>query len=128
MSYTISQLAKEFQMTTRTIRYYEELQLLTPERLEGRRRVYSKKDYTRLKLIVRGKRYGFTLEEIKEMIQLFDKDQTGNKQLERTIDYGKDKLKEVNDRIEELMEIKREMEALLVDFTNRLEKAREEEE
>lgn len=89
--YTISQLAKEFDISTRTVRYYEELGLLEPSRSEGNQRLFSKREYARLKLISRGKRYGFQLDEIKEMVTLFDKDRTGSKQLERTIEYGSQK-------------------------------------
>jgi DNA-binding transcriptional MerR regulator len=120
MNYDISKLAAEFKVSTRTIRYYEELGLLIPKRSETGRRIFSKKDYTRLKLIFRGKRYGFQLEEIKEMIELFDKDRSGVKQLEKTISYGKEKIKEVNARIEELTLMKEEMEKLLLEFEKRL--------
>jgi len=69
--YSISDLAREFQVTTRTIRYYEDDALLTPRR-EGQNRIYSPRDRVRLKLIVRGKRLGFSLKEIKEMLDLYD--------------------------------------------------------
>ncbi|WP_075982832.1 MerR family transcriptional regulator [Bacillus massilinigeriensis] len=120
MRYDISKLAEEFKVSTRTIRYYEELGLLKPERSESGKRLFSKKDYTRLRLIFRGKRYGFQLDEIKEMIELFDKDRTGVKQLEKTITFGKEKIKEVNERIEELTLLKGEMEKLIHDFEERL--------
>ncbi|MDP2091646.1 MAG: MerR family transcriptional regulator, partial [Pseudohongiella sp.] len=64
--YTISELAKEFDITTRAIRFYESEGLLNPDR-DGRNRLYSQRDHTRLKLILRGKRLGFALEEIREM-------------------------------------------------------------
>ncbi|ALO45540.1 MerR family transcriptional regulator [Pseudohongiella spirulinae] len=70
-TYTISQLAKEFDITTRAIRFYESEGLLNPER-EGRNRLYSQRDHTRLKLILRGKRLGFSLDEIGEMFELYD--------------------------------------------------------
>ncbi|WP_078382176.1 MerR family transcriptional regulator [Sutcliffiella halmapala] len=124
---TISQLAKEFNVSTRTIRYYEELGLLKPDRTEGNHRIYSKREHARLKLIVRGKRYGFELEEIKEMVVLFDKDRSGQKQLERTIQYGTQKVEELNSRIKELTELKVEMEELLDDFTNRIKAIRSDE-
>ncbi len=69
--YTISELAKEFDITTRAIRFYESEGLLNPER-DGRNRLYSQRDHTRLKLILRGKRLGFALEEIREMFELYD--------------------------------------------------------
>ena len=118
--YSISDLASEFGVTTRTIRYYEELGLLNPERSEGGRRLYSSSDLTRLKLVLRGKRFGFSLEEIREMILLFDEDRTGEKQLKRTIEYGEEKVAEVNERICELVEIKEEIEKLMIEFKGRL--------
>jgi DNA-binding transcriptional MerR regulator len=118
--YTISQLAQEFEISTRTIRYYEERGLITPLRTESGQRLYTKKDRAVLKLILRGKRFGFSLEEIQEMIQLFDKDRTGKKQLVKTIEYGEKKLKEVNEKIEDLLQLKSDMEAILNDFKKRL--------
>lgn len=120
MEYTISELAKAFDVSTRTIRYYEELGLLSPNRNENGRRIFAKKDYIRLKLIFRGKRFGFKLDEIKEMIVLFDQDRSGRKQLERTVEYGRDRVKEVNARIEELHFLKEEMEKMLDQFEKRL--------
>lgn len=70
-SYTISDLAKEFSVTTRTIRYYEDQGLLTPLRA-GTNRVFSNRDRVRLKLALRGKRLGFSLAEIRELFELFD--------------------------------------------------------
>ncbi|AST07136.1 MULTISPECIES: MerR family DNA-binding transcriptional regulator [Anoxybacillus] len=120
--YTISQLAEQFDISTRTIRYYEERGLISPIRTESGQRLYTKKDRAVLKLILRGKRFGFSLEEIHEMISLFDNDRTGRKQLEKTIAYGEQKLKEVTERIEDLMQLKQEMESILADFRERLQK------
>lgn len=119
-TYSISELAKQFGITTRTIRYYEELGLLHPKRSEGGQRIFSRREITRLRLIFRGKKYGFSLEEIREMIQLFDVDPTGKKQLLRTIEYGKERIEEVTERIDELVRIRGEMERLLEDFTEKL--------
>ena len=69
--YSISKLAKEFDISTRTIRFYEDEGLVTPRRL-GRQRIYSARDHTRLKLILRGKRLGFSLSEIRDMFDLYD--------------------------------------------------------
>jgi DNA-binding transcriptional MerR regulator len=118
---SISNLAEKFGITTRTIRYYEELGLLKPSRTEGGRRMYSSSDVAKLKLVLRGKRFGFSLEEIKEMVLLFDEDRSGEKQLKRTIQYGEEKLAEVNERIAELVEIKEEIERLMTEFKRRLQ-------
>ena len=72
--HTISELAKEFEITTRTIRFYEDEGLLRPKR-NGRQRIYSKRDYVRLKLILRSKRLGLSLREISDIIELYDSDQ-----------------------------------------------------
>ena len=68
---TISDLAKEFDVTTRTIRFYEDQNLISPLR-EGTRRLFRARDRTRLKLILRGKRLGFTLAEISEIVVMYD--------------------------------------------------------
>ncbi|MTD31869.1 MerR family transcriptional regulator [Planomicrobium sp. YIM 101495] len=91
---TIKEVADAFGMTTRTIRYYEELGMLKPQRTEANRRMYAPAEVAKLKLIDRGKRYGFSLEEIKEMVLLFDVDRSGEKQLERTIEYGEKQIRE----------------------------------
>ena len=70
-TYTISELAEEFAVTTRTIRFYEEKNLLTPAR-SGNSRIYTAADRIKLKLILRGKRLGFTLEESREIIAMYD--------------------------------------------------------
>ncbi|MBM7692749.1 DNA-binding transcriptional MerR regulator [Peribacillus deserti] len=119
---TTREVAQLFQVSSRTLRYYEELGLLKPARSEVNQRLFSKADCTRLKLILRGKRFGFTLEEIKEMVLLFDKDRTGKKQLERTIKFGTEKIEEVEGKIKELQEMKEEMEILLLEFTEKLDK------
>ncbi|MGR3764293.1 MerR family transcriptional regulator [Rossellomorea sp. NS-SX7] len=120
MNYTISQLAEEFGVTTRTIRYYEELDLLEPTRTSSGRRIYTKRDLTKLKLILRGKRFGFSLDEIKEMVLLFDQDRTGKKQLERTIEYGNKRIGEVSAFIDELVEMKKELVNLRDEFQEKL--------
>jgi len=70
-TYSIAELAREFDVTHRAIRFYEDEGLLSPAR-DGTRRVYSKRDWVRLKLILRGKRLGFSLAEIREMLELYD--------------------------------------------------------
>jgi len=71
-TWTISELAKEFGITPRTIRFYEDQGILSPGR-DGRQRVYAARDRTRLKLALRGKRLGFPLSEIRELINMYDK-------------------------------------------------------
>ncbi|GGJ97097.1 MerR family transcriptional regulator [Lentibacillus kapialis] len=118
--YTISELATQFGITTRTIRYYEEIGLLQPERSEGDQRLFSKKECVRLRLIRRGKKYGFNLTEIREMIQLFDHDPSGTSQLKKTMAYGEGKIKEVTAQINDLILLRSEMEDLMKDFQKKL--------
>ena len=118
--YTISELAKEFELTTRTLRYYEELGMLKPERTETGNRVYGKKEFAQLKIIMRGKKYGFSLDEIKDIVVLFEQDRTGVKQLEKTIEKAGQKLEEINERMRELDELKRDFEYMIHDFKETL--------
>ena len=80
-TYTIGDLAREFDVTTRTIRHYEDEGLLSPAR-QGTARVFSGRDRVRLKLALRGKRLGFTLQEIKELFDLYDLSKDEHHQLE----------------------------------------------
>lgn len=82
--YSITELAREFDITTRTIRFYEDKGLLTPQR-RGTTRIYSKGDHTRLKLILRGRRLGWPLNEIGEMIDMYDHSGGEQKQLDAMI-------------------------------------------
>lgn len=77
-TFTITELAREFDVTPRAIRYYEDQGLIAPERA-GQNRVYSKRDRTRLKLTLRGRRLGLSLAEIRELIDMYDvgRDQRG---------------------------------------------------
>jgi len=70
-TFTISELAREFDVTTRTIRFYEEKGLLSPGR-DGQHRIYSRADRARLELILRGKRAGLSLEESRDIIEMYD--------------------------------------------------------
>ena len=84
-TYSISDLAKEFDLTTRAMRFYEDMGLLQPERSGpgGRQRVYSGRDRTRLKLTLRAKRLGLSLSEAKEIIDMYDSPRDTGLQLEK---------------------------------------------
>jgi len=84
-TWNIAELAKEFDVTTRTIRFYEDKGLISPERV-GQRRVYHPRDRVRLQLIMRGKRLGFSLDDIQKMIDLYDADPTEAAQLKLFIE------------------------------------------
>lgn len=79
--YSIAELAQELDLTTRTIRFYEDRGLLRPAR-RGQQRIYSRADRTRLKLVLRGKRLGWPLNDIRQMIELYDTPGGEQKQLE----------------------------------------------
>jgi DNA-binding transcriptional MerR regulator len=84
-TYTISDLAREFDLTTRAIRFYEDMGLLQPERSGpgGRNRVYSPRDRTRLKLTLRAKRLGLSLTEAKDLIDMYDSPRDTGPQLRK---------------------------------------------
>jgi DNA-binding transcriptional MerR regulator len=81
-TFTISELAREFDLTTRAIRFYEDCGLLDPQR-RGRNRVYSARDRTRLKLTLRGKRLGLTLAEVKELVDMYESPRDTQPQLKK---------------------------------------------
>ena len=84
-SYSISDLAREFDLTTRAIRFYEDMGLLQPQRSGalGRNRVYSARDRTRLKLVLRAKRLGLSLSQAKEIIDMYDSPRDTGPQLRK---------------------------------------------
>jgi DNA-binding transcriptional MerR regulator len=84
-TYTISDLAREFDLTTRAIRFYEDMGLLQPERSGpgGRNRIYSPRDRTRLKLTLRAKRLGLSLTEAKDIIEMYDSPRDTGPQLRK---------------------------------------------
>ena len=105
MTYSISDLAEEFGVTTRTIRFYEEKGLLNPTR-EGQRRIYGPADRTRLRLILRGKRLGFSLEESADIIRMYGTPGSNQRQLRAL-------LERIRARREILLQQQRDLEALL---------------
>ena len=80
--FSIGELAREFDVTPRAIRFYEDQGLLSPRR-EGQRRIYTPRDRTRLKLTLRGKRLGLSLSEIRELIDMYEPGRDARPQLER---------------------------------------------
>ena len=81
-TFTIGELAREFDLTTRAIRFYEDCGLLEPRR-SGRHRVYTTRDRTRLKLTLRGKRLGLTLAEVKELVDMYESPRDTHAQLKK---------------------------------------------
>lgn len=99
--YSIRELAAEFGVTTRTLRFYEEKGMLRPRR-EGQTRIYDSADRTRLRLIVRGKRLGFSLEESSEIIGMYDPAASNNKQLQALINKMREKRSQLELQQEDL--------------------------
>ena len=107
---TIREMCDAFDVTARTLRFYESKELLSPTR-EGQRRLYSRRDRARLKLILRGKRFGFSLEEIRQLLELYVLDDGQTTQLTRTLDIARGKLTELQTRRSELDVVIDEMQA-----------------
>lgn len=103
-TYTIGELAKEFDITTRSIRFYESEGLLSPER-SGQNRIYRPKDRTRLKLILRGKRLGFSLQETKTIFELYDNEDTEEKQLKIMLELIKEKKQKLEQQQRDIAEV-----------------------
>ena len=100
-TYTISELAEEFDITTRTIRFYEEKKLLKPDR-NGSNRLYSSADRVKLKVILRGKRLGFTLEESREIVDMYNPTQGNTEQLQSLISIIREKRKHLEQQLHDL--------------------------
>lgn len=107
---TIRQMCDVFDVTPRTLRFYEAKELLFPIR-EGQKRLFTRRDRARLKLILRGKRFGFSLEEIRQLLDLYDMGDQQQTQLSRAIEVARDRLDdlilrrdELNDAIADLTE------------------------
>jgi len=100
---TIGEMCAEFQVTPRTLRFYEAKELLFPIR-EGQKRLFTKTDRARLKLILRGKRFGFSLEDIRQLLEMYSADEHGNSQLQEVYSKAKDRLSEMRLQRDELNE------------------------
>ena len=121
-TYTISDLAREFDLTTRAIRFYEDLGLLQPERSGpgGRNRIYSIRDRTRLKLTLRAKRLGLSLTEAKDIIEMYDSPRDTGAQLTKFLDVLalhrtqiEEQMADLQANLEEIKVHQREARALL---------------
>ncbi len=98
---TIRQMCDAFDVTPRTLRFYEAKELLFPER-EGQKRLFTKRDRARLKLILRGKRFGFSLEEIRQLLDLYHMGDQQQTQITRTYEIAHARLQEMEMQREEL--------------------------
>jgi DNA-binding transcriptional MerR regulator len=98
---TIREMCDAFQVTPRTLRFYEAKELLFPIR-EGQKRLFTRSDRARLKLILRGKRFGFSLEEIRQLLDLYNMGDAQLTQLSRTYDVAQDRLRDMEEQRDEL--------------------------
>ncbi|OOZ35708.1 MerR family transcriptional regulator [Solemya velesiana gill symbiont] len=110
-TYSISELSKEYDITPRTIRFYEDQELLAPQR-KGRTRIYSERDRVRLKLILRGKRLGFSLSEIKELFELYDTDPGKKGQLHYLLEKIKEHRATLEQQLQDIKVVLDEMKGL----------------
>ena len=109
---TIREMCEAFEVTPPTLRFYEAKELMTPIR-QGSRRLYSRRDRARLKLILRGKRFGFSLEDIRQTLDLYDRDSGNIAQVLRTWSLAQDRLAAMKAQRDELTEAIVELEAEL---------------
>ena len=98
---TIAEMCAAYGVTPRTLRYYESRELLAPER-RGGQRLFGKRDRARLTLILRGKRFGFALEDIRQLLDLYDRDGSSELQLARTCELARARLTQMEAQRAEL--------------------------
>ena len=109
---TIQQMCAAFGVTPRTLRFYESKELLSPKR-EGTRRLFTRRDSARLKLILRGKRFGFSLEEIRQLLDMYDIDDEQATQIQETYRIACARLEQMERQRDELTEAIDELKAQL---------------
>ena len=98
---TIRQMCDAFDVTPRTLRFYEAKELLNPIR-QGTRRLYTRRDRARLKLILRGKRFGFSLEQIRQLLELYEPGGRNHAQISATVEAARDRLADMERQYAEL--------------------------
>ena len=117
--FTIGELSTEFGLSPRAIRFYEDQGLITPGRA-GANRVYTKRDRARLQLILRGKRLGFSLSDIRRFLDLYDADRSKHRQMAMTLERTRTRIRDLEQQLEDitltLAEL-RDMEAEVVAYT-----------
>ncbi|MCC1480126.1 MerR family transcriptional regulator [Roseibaca sp. Y0-43] len=100
---TIREMCADFGVTPRTLRFYEAKELLFPKR-DGQHRLFTRRDQARLKLILRGKRFGFSLEQIRQLLEMYDRDDSELRQLRKTYDIAQERLADMERQRAELAE------------------------
>ena len=106
--WNIREMCDQFDVTPRTLRFYESKELLFPER-QGQKRLFTKKCRGRLKLILRGKRFGFSLEDIRQLLEMYDMGDQQQTQLLRTYELATDKLTDLKNQRDEIEETIKEL-------------------
>lgn len=106
---TIRQMCESYDVTPRTLRFYEAKELLAPIR-DGQRRLYARRERARLKLILRGRRFGFSLEEIRQLLELYDIDEKGETQLRAVCEAARARLADMIAQRDELTQAIAELE------------------
>lgn len=99
--FTIGELASAFALSPRAIRFYEDQGLLAPERA-GTQRIYTKRDRARLQLILRGKRLGFSIADIREFLDLYDADGTNRRQMAMTLERTRARIADLEQQLEDI--------------------------
>ncbi len=123
-TFSISELAKEFDVTTRTIRFYEQQGLLNPAR-QGQTRIYNSKDRVRLMLTLRGKRLGFSLAESKELFDMYDSTEQGSeKQLLYMLNILSKKQADMRQQLKDIQRLQEELNIAEARCQDALEKVR----
>ncbi|USD36738.1 MULTISPECIES: MerR family DNA-binding transcriptional regulator [Ferrimonas] len=108
VTYSISELAREFDITTRSIRFYEDQGLISPRR-RGQTRIYSLQDKVRLKLILRGKRLGFSLAETGRLFDLYDADKSSGTQLHTMLELIETKKADLQQQMDDIKVVMMEL-------------------
>ena len=106
--WTTREMCDQFDVTPRTLRFYESKELLFPKR-QGQKRLFTKKCRGRLKLILRGKRFGFSLEDIRQLLEMYDMGDQQQTQLLRTYELATDKLTDLKNQRDEIEETIKEL-------------------
>ena len=100
---TIREMCDAYDVTPRTLRFYESKELLSPVR-DGQKRLFTRRDRGRLKLILRGKRFGFSLEDIRQLLDMYDREGSHDAQLARTVEKARERLETMERQRDELGE------------------------
>ncbi|MBA6292748.1 MerR family DNA-binding transcriptional regulator [Colwellia sp. MB3u-70] len=119
ITFSIGELAREFDITTRSIRFYEDQGLILPNR-KGQTRIYNQRDRVRLRLILRGKRLGFSLAETGRLFELYDADTSSATQLIQIMELISNKKNELNQQLEDIKAVLIELTGLEKNCQNTL--------